>query len=167
MKRAYFYLLSLILLPNSYAAAVCPVCVVAVAAGVGLSRWLGIDDSITGLWIGGVTVALILWTIKWLKTKKIQAWYWQALVVTAYLALVIYPFYRYDIIGHPLNTLLGIDKLLLGLILGGGFFYAGDTLYAYLKNKNGGHAHFPFEKVVLPVSPLIIFSIIFYFITKN
>ena len=34
------------------AKAICPVCTVAVGAGIGLSRWLGIDDSITGLWIG-------------------------------------------------------------------------------------------------------------------
>lgn len=32
------------------ALAVCPICTVAVGAGVGLSRCLGIDDSITGLW---------------------------------------------------------------------------------------------------------------------
>lgn len=31
------------------AKAVCPVCIVAVASGVGLCRFLGIDDAITGL----------------------------------------------------------------------------------------------------------------------
>jgi hypothetical protein len=36
-----------------------------------------------------------------------------------------------------------------------------------LKQKNGGKAHFPFEKVVLPVAPLIILSVIFYFVTKH
>lgn len=34
------------------AQAVCPVCTVAVGTGVGLSRWLGVDDTITGLWLG-------------------------------------------------------------------------------------------------------------------
>ncbi|MCX6758247.1 MAG: hypothetical protein NTX14_00895, partial [Candidatus Nealsonbacteria bacterium] len=48
------------------ALAVCPICTVAVGAGLGLSRWFGIDDSISGLWIGGLIVSFILWTIDWL-----------------------------------------------------------------------------------------------------
>jgi len=49
--------------------AVCPLCTVAVGAGVGLSRWLGIDDVITGLWIGGLIVSLIAWSENWLDKK--------------------------------------------------------------------------------------------------
>ena len=52
------------------AKAVCPVCTVAVVAGLGLSRWLGIDDSVSGLWIGAVTVSISMWTINWLHKKK-------------------------------------------------------------------------------------------------
>lgn len=166
-KKIYLYLLTLIFIPNAYAAAVCPVCTVAVAAGLGMSRWLGIDDTIAGLWIGGLTISLIIWTINWFKNKNKQSWTWQALTVIFYIGLIIVPLYYYDIIGHPLNTLWGVDKLLLGIIIGALFFIAGAQLYQYLKKKNHGKAHFPFQKVVLPISPLIIFSIIFYFITKN
>jgi hypothetical protein len=67
---------------------------------------------------------------------------------------------------NPFNVLWGVDKLLLGIILGTIGFFAGAIWYEYLKKKNGGHAHFPFEKVVLPVAPLIVLSVIFYFITK-
>lgn len=167
MKKLYFYLLALILVPTGYAAAICPVCTVAVVAGLGLSRWLGIDDTISGLWIGGLMACLIWWTIKWLASKRIQAWYWQLLTALFYIALIIYPLYHYEIIGHPLNALWGVDKLLLGIIAGAIFFTAGDQLYPYLKKINRGRAHFPGEKVVLPVSPLIILSVIFYFITKH
>ena len=52
--------------------AVCPVCTVAVGAGVGLSRWLGVDDLITGTWIGGLLVSMIWWTIDWLNKKNIR-----------------------------------------------------------------------------------------------
>jgi hypothetical protein len=33
---------------------VCPVCTIAVAGGVGLCRYLGIDDLISGSWIGAL-----------------------------------------------------------------------------------------------------------------
>jgi hypothetical protein len=36
------------------ASAICPLCTIAVGAGVGLSRWIGVDDAVTGLWIGGL-----------------------------------------------------------------------------------------------------------------
>ena len=54
--------------------AVCPVCTVAVIGGLGLSRWLGIDDAITGIWIGGLIISLSLWFTDWLykKYKKIE-----------------------------------------------------------------------------------------------
>ncbi|MDP3917891.1 MAG: hypothetical protein Q8Q30_01815, partial [Candidatus Woesebacteria bacterium] len=50
--------------------AVCPVCTVAVAGGLGLSRYFGIDDSIIGIWSGGLMVSLTLWTIDWLSRKN-------------------------------------------------------------------------------------------------
>jgi small-conductance mechanosensitive channel len=59
----------------------------------------------------------------------------------------------------------GIDKLLLGIMLGSATFFAGGIWYYHLKAKNNGHAYFPFQKVVMPVSTLIILSFIFYFLT--
>ncbi|MBU2577676.1 hypothetical protein KKA69_02480 [Patescibacteria group bacterium] len=41
--------------------AVYPVCTITVGAGLGISRWLGIDDSIPGLWIGGLILSSGLW----------------------------------------------------------------------------------------------------------
>ena len=52
------------------AKAICPVCIVAVGAGLGLSEYLGIDDSIAGVWIGGMLVAMIIWTIDWFNKKN-------------------------------------------------------------------------------------------------
>jgi hypothetical protein len=76
------------------------------------------------------------------------------------------PLFWGKIIGHPANQLWGLDKLVLGTIIGSLFFLAGYIGYNYLKAKNGGHAHFPFQKVVMPVGPIVILSIIFYLITK-
>ena len=40
-------------------------------------------------------------------------------------------------------------------------FILTSKLYQWMKSKNGGHAHFPFEKVVLPVVALVLVSLLF------
>lgn len=147
--------------------AVCPVCTVAVSAGVGLSRWLKIDDLITGLWIGGVTVSVIIWTLDFFKKKKIKFKGLALITSLAYYALVILPLYYSNMIGHPSNVFVfGMDKLLFSIILGSISFYVGANYYEYLKEKNNGRAYFPFQKVVMPIAPLIILTILFYILVK-
>jgi len=150
------------------ALAVCPICTVAVGVGVGLSRWLGIDDTITGLWVGGLIVSMITWTESWLEKKSIRFKGRTIATILGYYLLIIIPFFYSGIIMNPLQTLCacGLDKLLLGIIIGSFGFWFGASWYYYLKEKNQGRAYFPFQKVVMPISPLIILSIIFYFLTK-
>jgi len=150
------------------ALAVCPVCTVAVASGVGASRSLGVNDLIIGLWVGGLIVSMILWTIDWLNKKNINFKGRGILTTIAYFALVIIPLYTMDIIDDPLNSFCGCgpDHLLIGIIIGAIVFWLGALSYEYLKKKNNGHAYFPFQKVVMPVLPIIILSIIFYFLIK-
>ena len=149
------------------AKAVCPVCTVAVIGGIGLSRWLGIDDSVTGLWIGGLTVSMIMWTIDWMDRKNYKFKGRKIIITIGYYLLIVVPLFFTNIIGHPLNKLWGIDKLLLGIIMGSIFFFIGALLYPYLKKKNGDKAYFPYQKVVMPIAPLIILSVIFYFLTRH
>lgn len=148
------------------AQAICPLCTIAVGAGVGLAEWLGIDDTITGLWIGGLIVSLIIWTIYWLESKNIKFKGRIILVTLAYYVIVIGPLYPMGIMGHPLNKLWGIDKLLLGTVIGSFGFLIGSLSYIYMKKHNDDRAYFPFQKVVMAIVPLIILSIVFYFITR-
>lgn len=148
------------------AQAVCPVCTVAVGAGVGLSRYLGVDDAITGLWIGGLTVSVIMWTIDWLERKNIRYKFRKISVIFGYYLLIVAPLYYSEIIGHPLNKLWGADKLMLGIIFGSIFFFAGAKIHFYCKEKNGNKVYFPFQKVIFSISPLVVLSAVFYFITK-
>lgn len=159
------FLFALLFVKTAYA--ICPLCTIAVGAGVGLAEWFGIDDTITGLWIGGLIVSLIIWTVYWLDSKNIKFKGRKILVTLAYYLIVILPlYYPMKLIGRPLNTLCGVDKLSLGIVLGSIFFFIGGMWYIALKKRHGGHAYFPFQKVVMPVAPLIILSIIFYFITR-
>lgn len=146
--------------------AVCPFCTFAVGAGIGLAQYFGIDDTITGMWIGGFIVSLISWTISWLDKKNIYFYGRKILVTVIYYCIIIVPFYIYRIMGHELNKLWGMDKILLGVIIGSIVFFIGATSYQILKERNNNHAYFPFQKVVMPILPLIILSIIFYYLTK-
>lgn len=175
IKRILAYLPSLfaaiIFLSVEKTLAVCPVCTVAVGTGVGLSRYFGIDDTISGLWIGGLIVSIITWTENWLEKKNVRFKGRIFLSALVYYAAIIIPLYLSGIIGHPQNTLicfcgLNIDKILFGIITGSVAFWFGVSWHFYLKEKNKGRAHFPFQKVIIPVATLIILSLIFYFLIK-
>jgi len=158
-----------LLLTTGVAHAFCPVCTVAVAAGVGLSRWLGVDDTISGLWVGALTVSMSLWTINWLKEKGwIKNFWWNPLIFIAYYIMILIPFWKTDIISfHPSNLILGVDKILFGVVTGSAAFTIGYLFHLMLKEHNHGKSYFPYQKIVYSISPLIILAVIFYFITKK
>jgi len=164
-KKSLIYLILLISFSLSLAArvqAVCPVCTIAVGAGVGLCRYLGIDDTISGAWIGGLIISLIALTIDWLNKKNIRFLFRKILVAIFYYAIIIIPLYSWNIMGHPQNKLFGIDKLLVGIIAGSIAFVFSIWFNDFLKNKNQGKVYFPFQKVVIPLLFLIITSLIFW-----
>lgn len=165
MKKALYIIPVLGLLKANIAQAICPVCTVTVVAATGLSRWLGIDDVITGLWIGGVTVSMIVWTLDYMDKKKWRFKNDTPVISLAYYILIYGSLLYGDLVFHPGNTFLGIDKLIFGIILGSLFFLGAVYAYEYLKKKNG-KAHFPYEKVAMPVGTLAALSLIFYFITR-
>lgn len=156
-------LIILLACPLYSAFAVCPVCTVAVGAGLGLAEWLGIDDTISGLWIGGLAVSLIIWTINWLNKKEIKFYGRKILVAVGYYLLIVGPLWWKGFIGHLYNKLCGIDKLLFGIILGTVLFSAGVITHNYLRKKNEGKSYFKGQKIVAAILPLVIASIIFYF----
>jgi hypothetical protein len=164
MKLKYLFLALFfgIFIAGAANAQVCPVCVVAIGAGLGLSRWFGIDDLVSSVWIGAFMIAVISWTLSFMKKKK---WDFQddGIVVTlAYLVLTFVPLYYAGIIGHPLNRIFGMDKIIFGSIIGVIVLYIGHWMNLYLKKINGGKVFFPYQRVVLPVVFLILASLIIY-----
>jgi len=167
MKSKYLLLgliASAIMFSAGSAYAVCPVCVVAVGAGVGLCRWLGVDDMISGLWIGALLLAIIIWCLNWMKKKNISFKFSWLVVAAIFYLVAILPLYQFNIMGHPLNKFWGIDKLLLGIILGSVIFLISVLFNNFLKNKNEGKVYFPYQKVVIPLLLLLILSLIFHFV---
>src|SRR3989344_3021049 len=76
IKRRFAVFLFLYLFPTAYfllpttAYAVCPICTVAVGAGLGLSRYFGIDDAVSSIWIGGIFLSSSFWLSDWLDKKN-------------------------------------------------------------------------------------------------
>lgn len=151
----------------SAANAVCPVCTVAVGAGLEGARLLGVDDVITGIWAGGLTLSLFFWTAGWLKRHGVKNLFWQIFVpFIGYYSLLGLVYLLPDVY-FGVNTLWGIDKFLLGIIVGTVSFYFGARWYVSIKRRNGGHAQFAFQKVVVPLSFLILATIIFWLLTRQ
>jgi hypothetical protein len=163
-KQVNFMVLTLLLVTPVYA--VCPLCTFAVGAGIGLTQWLGIDDTITGLWVGGLVVSMIIWTICWLNKRNVHFLGRKILITLLYFTFILGSLYYKDVIGHPLNKLWGMDRLLLGIVVGSITFFVGHLTYEYVKKNNNGCAYFPLQKVIMPVMPLVLLSIFFYFLTK-
>ncbi|MFA5131446.1 MAG: hypothetical protein WC467_03390 [Patescibacteria group bacterium] len=169
MKKLFYISLPALAFFALPAKAICPVCIVAVGAGLGLSEYLGIDDTIAGVWIGGMIVAMIAWTINWLNGKNwkfINKDLRDVLITIIYYLMVIWPLMSRNIIGHPWNKLFGIDKLVLGIAVGSLGFLGATLWYSDIKKNNGGHAQFPFQKVVWPVGALLILSFAFYLLIR-
>ena len=158
-----------ILLFSSMAHAVCPVCTIAIGAGLEGMRMLGVKDVLTGIWAGGLTVSLIGWTGNYMHKHGVVRPIWYILNVLIYLALLtgVY-FIPY---GNPVvkwweNCMWGIDQFLLGILVGGTTFILMELWYMRIKKNNGGHALFPFQKVVMPFVGLLIMTGIFWAIIK-
>lgn len=146
------------------AAAVCPVCTVAIGAGLEGMRLLGVDDVITGIWAGGLTLSVFFWTAGWLKKRGVNSVFWQIVAPFILYYGLLAGVYLLPSVNFGACTLWGIDKFLLGIIAGTIAFYLGAMWHANIKKKNGGKSWFPFQKVVWPVGALLLATIIFLII---
>lgn len=145
----------------------CPVCAVAVGVGLGLSRWLRIDDAISGLWIGALIVSLSFvfatWTKKYLAVSVglLAFLYFIVLLLTTFI-----PLKYLHIIGNPLNRFWGIDKLIFGTAVGIIVFLFSLFIHGVLKSHHHNKSYFPFQKVIIPVDMLLLASLIMYWIVR-
>jgi len=145
--------------------AVCPVCTVAVGAGLGLSRWLNIDDAVSSVWIGGLILSSSFWLSSWadkkksFKSKNVN----QFLITFLMYAVILIPLWFTKILGHPLNTIFGIDKILFGTFVGSIAFLLGVWADKKVRSLKGKQL-ISFQKVLFPVISLLIASFLIYYL---
>lgn len=162
-KIILFITLFLSLINFSYA--VCPVCTVAVGAGLGFLRVWGVDDLITGLWFGALIVSSIAWFIDWLNRKNVHFLFRKILVIASFYIIFIWPLYFLGyMVGAP--TIWKIDKLLWGVLLGTFIFIVSIFSDKYLRKINNNRIMIIYQKVIIPIVFLIITSTVVYLLIK-
>lgn len=137
----------------------CPLCVAGAGAGLSLSRVLGIDDSITGVWMAALLGAMSLWLSNSIKKDYIP--FQEAVIYISIFAITIISFYRFGLINEHSGLIGNLPKLTFGILTGGVLFYLVDKANALIK-KRRGKVLFPYQPIVFSLSSMVILSLIIY-----
>ena len=161
MLKLLSFLGTLGLTSRTLANPACVVCTVAIGASLSIARKLGVDDCVVGVWAGAMLAIIGYWAIRWFDKKNWRFYGRDRILMLSSIASIGFMYagelnYNPSVIG-----ILYIDSFLFATILGALTFIIGMNFYEWMKARNGGHAHFPFEKVVVPVSAVLILSLIF------
>ncbi len=157
--------LIIVLSTSSYVLAnpACPICTVAVGASLEVARRLGVDDAVVGVWAGALLVMLGFWTIRWFDKKNWHFCGRDFWLISLSVSMIGF-MYISELAYNPQPILIFyLDPFLFSTLLGAFIMYYSSEFYQWMKVRNGGHAHFPFEKVVLPVLALLLVSVYFYY----
>jgi hypothetical protein len=147
----------------------CPLCTGATIIGVGITRSLGWDDSVVGVFVGAMIVSSALWVNNILKKKNIGGSPFLRIssITLATFVLTILSFYFAGIFGLA-NTyrIFGMEKIIFGTISGAvvtfGAFFASNEI----KRRNKGVARFKFQTMILTFGALILNALIFWAVFK-
>ncbi|MBR5154304.1 MAG: hypothetical protein IKW58_01100 [Alphaproteobacteria bacterium] len=150
---------------NALANPACAVCTVAVGASLGIARKMGVDDSVVAVWSGAFLALLGYWTLKWMDKK---GWNFKGrdfIVLSSSVLMILFVYALPELSYQPKAILIfWIDPFLFATIVGALVLHYSSEFYQWMKKKNGGHAHFPFEKVVVPVVSLCLIAKLFSYI---
>lgn len=141
----------------------CAVCTVAVGASLELARYMGVDDSVVGVWAGAMLVMVGYWTLKWFDKKGWNFKGRDPLILFLSVAMIGFVYLGEIKYHSEVILFLYIDPFLFSTIIGALVMILSSDFYQWMKARNGGHAHFPFEKVVVPVVSLLLVSTYFYY----
>ena len=136
----------------------CPLCVAGAAVGITLTRWVGIDDSITGVWIAALLGSMSFWFYSWLVGKKYSFVdkYKPILKPLIYILVFVstlWSFYKFQLVIR-MSQIFGLDKLTFGMLTGGILFYLIDLI----KIKH----YFNYQKIVISLGSMTILSLLIY-----
>ncbi len=148
---------------SAWANPACAVCTVAVGASLELARYMGVDDSVVGVWAGAMLVMIGYWTIRWFDKKGWNFKGRDPLILILSVAMIGFVYLGEIKYHSEVILFLYIDPFLFSTIIGALVMIGASDFYQWMKTKNGGHAHFPFEKVVVPVVALLLVSTYFYY----
>lgn len=161
MKTILSFMLTMLASGKALANPACAVCTVAVGASLEIARHYGVDDAVVGVWAGAMLALLGYWLILWFDKKHWNFWGRDALLMLASVGSIGFMYVSQIPYAPKVIGIFYLDPLLFSTIIGALTFIYVSKFYQWMKAHNGGHAHFPFEKVVLPVAALAVLSIYF------
>ena len=164
MLKLFSFLSAVFVSAKAFANPACAVCTVAIGASLSIARKMGVKDEVVGVWAGAMLAILGYWVIRWFDKKGWRFPYRDALLMILSIASVGFV-YLGNLNYNPILFLgfLYIDSFLFATLVGALGFIGGMKFYEWMKAHNGGHAHFPFEKVVVPVLSVFILSLLFHY----
>ena len=134
----------------------CAVCAVAIVGGVEALSKAGVPHYVSGPWIGAA-VLLIFYISAKLFEKFWRFWGYGAASAMLALSSLLYVY-------PSLGEAFGANRFTFSLMAGAAAFGFSQDFYQHLKERNGGRAHFPFEKVAMALAWLGLCSLVFYLI---
>ena len=182
LKIFWLFLLSLLTVNFSLltpsVSAHCPLCVGGAAVGLSVARYFGIDDSIAGVWMAALLGAVSFWSERPIAvkiTKKSVKKYLRPILYLAIFGLTIWTFYAFNnyaveklkfyLINEHAGKILGLPKLIFGLVSGGILFYLVDFLDDTLIKRNG-KVYFPYQRVIVSLGATLILSLALYIVVN-
>jgi hypothetical protein len=133
----------------------CPLCTAGAGAGLALSRWLGIDDSITGIWIAAFIGATSLWMVSSIKKKYIP--FQNSILYLAVFVSTVWSFYAFNLVNDHAGLIMGYPKVIAGMGAGGVIFYAVELINQLIKRVRGS-VLFPYQPIAFSLGAMLATS---------
>ena len=147
----------------------CPLCTAATIVGVGVTRSLGWDDSIVGVFVGAMIVSSALWINNIFKKRNVggNAFLRIGSITIATFVLTVLSFYFAGIFG-PANTyrIFGMEKIIFGTFSGAIVSFITFFSSNEIKKRNEGKVLFNYQTMVITFGALIFNALIFWGIFK-
>lgn len=142
----------------------CPLCTAATGTVATVTRVYGVDDLVVGTLIGAFTISTALWLNNILLKRnegKNYIPYQLYLILMLTIVSTITGFYFFST-GSDLYKIFGIDKLLLGVVIGSFITLVGFGTHNILRKINKNKNYFPAQSILIVLILLFLINISFY-----
>ncbi len=142
----------------------CPLCTAATGAAVAVTRFYGIDDLVIGLFIGGFILSTTFWFDRVLRKRNRGAEYiplQTIILISLGLVSTFLSFYWASLLDPSAPTLLGINRLILGTIIGTAVSFSAFEFHKFIRRRFG-RSFIPFQGIVFTLLSLTLVGLGFY-----
>ena len=101
--------------------------------------------------------------LSWMDKKKCFFSGRDFIIIVSSVAMIGFMYIKELVYTPQIIGIFYLDGFLFSVLVGAFVMHYSSEFYQWMKAHNGGHAHFPFEKVVVPVVALCLASAYFYY----